>query len=415
MDTATLSTLAVLALLAVIAPLLTRLKFFLPVPVVVIEIVLGIISGPQVLRIARINPNVNFLSELGLAFLLFQAGFELNLERIKGRPLRLAVLSWVISVGLALSLAALLQAAGLVSSFLYVGIAMSTTAIGVIMPILSDSGMLQSPFGALVLAIGAIGEFGPIILSALLLEKNDRQAVSAILLNVFLLLVVVSFYLARHWRPEFLIQAVDKTMSSTAQLGVRLSLLILVGLIYLAATFGFSILLGAFGAGLIVAQAISHLDKKDRDSLDAKYQGLGSGFVIPIFFLVSGLKFDLIALLESGWKLLLVPLFLLLFIFVRAAPIFLLAGREVSRPEQLKIGLLSAVELPVLVAITQLGVQAGQLQPATATAMIGAGMLSVLFLPAIALKLNAPDTNTVLTTNRIRHEDAFLSPEADLS
>lgn len=399
MNTATLSTLVILALLAVLAPLLAEVKFLMRVPVVVIEIVLGIISGPQVLGLAQTSQIVNFLSELGLAFLLFQAGFELNLERIKGRPLRVALLSWVISVGLALSLAAFLEAIGLVSSFLYVGIAMSTTAIGIIMPILSDSGMLQSSFGALVLAIGAVGEFGPIILSALLLEKTDSKAVSAILLNVFLLVILVSFYLARRWRPDFLIRAVDKTMSSTAQLGVRLSLLILVGLIYLAATFGFSILLGAFGAGLVIAQAVSHLDKQDRDLLDTKYQGLGSGFIIPIFFVVSGLNFDLIALLHNGWKLLLVPLFLLLFIFIRATPIFLLEKRLISRPEQLKIGLLSAVELPVLVAITQLGVQAGQLQPATATAMVGAAMLSVLLLPTIALKLNSSATTTMPIQN----------------
>jgi len=410
MDTTTLSTLAVLALLAVLAPLLAQVKFFLRVPVVVIEIVLGIVSGPQVLGLARTNPSVNFLSELGLAFLLFQAGFELNIERIKGRPFRLAVLGWVISVGLALSLAALLQAMGLVNSLLYVGIAMSTTAIGVIMPILSDSGMLQSSFGSLVLAIGAVGEFGPIILSALLLEKSGSKTVDAILLNAFLLIVLVSFYLARHWRPEFLIRAVDKTISSTAQLGIRLSLLILVGLIYVAATFGFSILLGAFGAGLIVAQAVSHLDKKDRDLLDAKYQGLGSGFVIPIFFLVSGLNFDLIALLQSGWKLLLVPLFLLLFIVVRATPIFLLAGRQVARRAQLRIGLLSAVELPVLAAITQLGVHAGQLHPATATAMVGAGMLSVLLLPIVALKLNSSNINTSSIRNSTRLETDIVVP-----
>lgn len=385
------SSLAVLGLMAVLAPLIADAKFLLRPPVVVVEIALGIVIGPQGLGLARPNQIVSFLSELGLAFLLFQAGFELNLGRIKGRPLRLALSGWVISVGVALVLAVLLQSVGLVNSYLYVGIAMTTTAIGVIMPILSDSNMLQSSFGSLVLAIGAIGEFGPIVLSALLLEGSKSKTVIAVLLNVFFLIVIISFYLARRWRPAFLIRAVDRTMSSTAQLGVRLSLSILMGMIYLAATFGLSSLLGAFGAGLIVAQAVSHLDKKDRELLDSKYQGLGSGFLIPIFFLVSGLNFDLVALFQSGRNLLLVPLFLVLFIVVRAGPLFLLSWHQVSHLEQLKLGLLSAVELPVVVAITTLGVKAGQLQPETATAMVGAGMLSVFLLPIIALRLSSSE------------------------
>ena len=136
----------------------------LPLPVVVLEVILGIIIGPDVLGFADSDAFLNFFSNLGLGMLFFFAGYEIDFERIRGNPLRLAVLGWLLSLVLAYSIGGLLTLTGLVLSLLFTGSALATTAIGTLIPVLSDAGELRTRFGTYLLGAGAVGEFGPILL-----------------------------------------------------------------------------------------------------------------------------------------------------------------------------------------------------------------------------------------------------------
>jgi Kef-type K+ transport system membrane component KefB len=297
--------------------------------------------------------------------------------------LKLATTGWLLSIALAFGLTGILHVTGYVISELYLSIALATTALGVLMPILRDLGELETRFGAFTVAAGALGEFGPILAIALLLS-GDSFGISAILLVVFTLAAFVAAYLALHFQPPRLVSALQRTMHSSAQLPVRLSILILLALVYLASREGLDLLLGAFAAGIIVGLVSK---SEDAEPLRVKLEGIGFGFFIPIFFVVSGIEFDLAALLDNPSSFLRVPLFLLLFLVVRGLPAFLFYRRDLVRTERLPLALLSSTALPLVVAITTIAVEAGQMRPENAAALVGAGMISVFVYPLVALTL----------------------------
>ena len=146
----------------------------LVLPVVVVELLLGIVIGPQVADLAHVDAATRFFSNLGLGMLFFFAGYEIDFERIKGRPLALGAGGWLVSLALAYGLAGILFAGSVVDSDLYTGSALATTAIGTLIPILHDSGELRTRFGTLLLGAGAMGEFGPILLVTLVLTSRIR-------------------------------------------------------------------------------------------------------------------------------------------------------------------------------------------------------------------------------------------------
>ncbi len=383
---ATLLSLLFIVAAAFLAPLIADAIPRVQIPTAVVEIALGIVIGPQVLALATSEPVVVALSQFGLAFLFFLAGFELDVERIRGRPLTLAGLGWAASLLLAAVIAVSFTTLRGGSGALYIGLAMATTALGTLLPILGDAGELDSDLGTHVLAVGAVGEFGPVALMALVFTGRSGL-VSALVLNLFALAVLGSVLIARRWRPKRLSRLIERTMRSSGQVGVRLSILILVALVVLAALFGLDFLLGAFAAGLVVGQAISRLDPAHPvvESLRQKYEGIGFGVLIPIFFIVSGMQFDLRGLLQGGPIVLLVPVFAALFLVVRGLPSYLISGRALLPSARPPLALFAATELPLVIAITDRGVVAGELTAPIATAMVGAGMLSVFVFPLLAL------------------------------
>jgi Kef-type K+ transport system membrane component KefB len=375
--------LVIIGAVAVLAPLVVDLPPRLRLPVVVAELGFGIVIGPDVLDLVEVDDLIDFLSQLGLAFLFFLAGLEIDLGRIRGRPLKLATGGWLLSIALAFGIAGLLHATGYIVSELYLGVALSTTALGVLMPILRDLGELETRFGTFSVAAGALGEFGPILAIALLLS-GESFGVSAILLVIFTLAALLAAVLTLRFQPPRLVSALQRTMHSSAQLPVRLSILILLALVYLASREGLDLLLGAFAAGIIVGLVSK---SEDAEPLRIKLEGIGFGFFIPIFFVVSGIEFDLDALLDDPSSLLRVPLFLVLFLVVRGLPALLLYRRDLSRAERWPLALLSSTALPLVVAITTIAVEAGQMRPENAAALVGAGMLSVFIYPLVALTL----------------------------
>jgi Kef-type K+ transport system membrane component KefB len=352
------------------------------VPVVVIEIVAGIVLGPELLDLAQPDDFIEFFSSLGLGMLFFFAGYEIDFNRIRGIPLRLAVLGWLLSLALAYSLGGVLALAGVVVSLVFTGSALATTAIGTLIPILSDAGELRTRFGTYLLAAGALGEFGPILLITLVFSTRSAAANAAILI-AFIVLAVITAVLAvrgatKGW-PMF-----ERTLESSSQPAVRIAVVMVFALAALAASLGLDLLLGGFVAGVIVRLA---LRGREVHVLESKLTAVGYGFLIPFFFITSGLQFDLGALTEDPVRLLELPLFLALFFVVRATPALLLYRRVLDRPDRLALGLFSATELPLVVAITTIAVDHGHMRSSTAASLVGAAILSTTIFPLLGLRL----------------------------
>lgn len=370
---------------AALAPLFNELPIRLRLPLVVIELLLGIPIGPQMLDLVGDEVGVRALSALGLCFLFFLAGMDLDFSTLRGTPLRLGGLGWTVSIVLALALTQALSAAGLAFDPFLVGVALATTAIGTLLPILREADDLDSQLGRCVLGAGAIGEFAPIILFSLIMAGDAKLAQRSELLITFIFIALTCVVLVLRVRPPQVIEILSRTLYKTSQFPVRLSMLLLASMVVMADTFGLNLLLGAFAAGAVVGLVARGPEAEPfRHKLDA----IGFGFLIPIFFIASGTQIDVVALFASPDSLLRVPLFVALFLLVRGAPA-LLYRRALGKREQLALALLSATSLPLVVVIADLGRATGKISPENAAALVGAAILTVLVFPLIALSLRS--------------------------
>jgi Kef-type K+ transport system membrane component KefB len=379
---AAIPTLVLIGAAAVLAPVFSEQTRELRVPSVVIEIALGIVLGPYVLNAVHPNDVVSALSDMGLAFLMFLAGFELDLDRVRGAPLRRAALGWVLSLALALGLAFALVSSGLALDTLIVGLALTTTALGTLLPVLSDAGVLTTKFGAYVLAIGTVGEFGPIVMVAVLLTHKD-PVVAGLLLVAFVAVAALSAVLATRARPPKVLALLQRQLHTSAQLPVRVAVLLVLLLVYLASELGLDLLLGAFAAGIVVRLLTAG---QDSEVIESKLEAIGFGFLIPIFFIVSGIHFDVHIFVTRPSALLRLVLFLALMLVVRGGPALVLYRRLLTSAERLPLALFSSTGLPLIVVITTIGTSEGRMLPENAAALVGAGMLSVLLFPMLGLR-----------------------------
>ncbi len=379
----------IIMFVAMLTPMIADYIPRIRIPVVVIEVILGIIIGPDLLDLVKLNADIEALAALGLAFLFFLAGYEIDFDRVKGHPLMLALKGWAIGLAIALAFGGLLQATGQADSLLYVGIAIATTTIGTLIPILSDEGILDSHFGTHTLAVGAVGEFGPIILIALLLDPDRGGVASALVLNAFFLVVIAGIIIARQWRSHRLANLIARTMNTSGQLAVRIAMFLVIGLVYAAEVLKLEFLLGAFAAGIIVGQAMKRVPYQHEAELEltrSKFEAIGYGFLIPIFFIVTGIQFQLKTLLDSPSSLAMVPVFLIFFLIVRGLPtLFLHRAVLPAKSDRRALALLAGTELPLVIAVTALGVEAGRMSVELATAMVGAAMISVLIYPILGM------------------------------
>jgi Kef-type K+ transport system membrane component KefB len=360
-------------------------------PVVVVELVLGILIGPQVLGLADSDRFIEFFGNLGLGMLFFFAGYEIDFERIRGGPLRLAAIGWVLSLALAYGIGGALAAAGIVLSFLYTGSALATTAIGTLIPVLRDTGDLRSRFGTYLLAAGAAGEFGPILLVTLILSGQNPVHETFILLAFVVVAVVLAIVSVRSaWRGWPLL---ERTLESSSQLAVRLAVVLVFGLVALAGSLGLDVLLGGFVAGIVTRLA---LKGREVAVLESKLTAVGFGFLIPFFFVTSGMNFDLDALGQSE-TLLKVPMFVGLFLVVRGLPALLLYRGVLVARDRVALAFYSATELPLVVAITTIAVDEGHMRTSTAAALVGAAIVSTATFPFVATALRRNARDLVLT------------------
>lgn len=374
----------IVATVAALAPILVDLTRRMRVPVVVAEIALGIVVGPQVLGLADTDSFIEALSTFGLAFLFFLAGMEIEFERIRGAPIERGLAGWLMSVVLGAAVALVLHQAGVIHATVLVALALTTTALGTLMPILRDAGVLDRRFGTYVVGAGAAGEFCPVVIVSVILAIDAGDPWRSTLLFVFAAVVVVAALVALRAAPARLVRLVATTMETSGQLAVRLTLLLIVALAVLASEFGLDVILGAFGAGIVVGLLVRGSDSHE---FAAKLDAIGFGFLIPVFFIATGMDYDLDALLSDPTAIALVPGLALLFLFTRGLPVLLLYRRELSPAERPPLALFSAAALPLLVAITQIGIDTGTMRTDVAVSLVGAGMLSVLLYPLLALTL----------------------------
>ncbi len=372
---------AVVVVAAIAAVIVTIVPRAWAPPVVVLELVLGILIGPHVLHLAHVDNFTEFFSDLGLGMLFYFAGYEIDFERIKGAPMELGGLGWVLSVGLAFGIGAILAGTGVIVSFLYTGAAMSTTAIGTLIPILRDNGELKTRFGTFLLAAGGAGEFGPILLVTLFFSTESPLHESAILIAFVVLAIAVALFSVRAAGRGW--NALEGTFEASSQLAVRITVVLVFGLVLIASTLGLDVLLGGFVAGLITRAA---LKGHELAVFESKLTAVGFGFFVPFFFVTSGVGFDLAAL-GSAEAIAKLFMFFALFLIVRGAPALLLYRRTLDLRNRLALGFYSATALPLVVAITSIAVDAGKMRPSTAAGLVGAAMLSTLVYPFVGLAL----------------------------
>ncbi|MCA1690834.1 MAG: cation:proton antiporter [Actinobacteria bacterium] len=378
--------LLIVAVVAASAPLLVGFAPAIRVPAVVLEILAGILVGPSGLGWVEIDLPIQILALIGLAFLLFLAGLEIDLAQLRGPVLRLAGLGFAATLVLGVAVGLAFSAAGYVRSPLLIAVALSATSLGLVVPVLKDAGEVDRPLGQLTIAGASVADFGAIVLLSLLFSEMSASIGSTlVLLGLFALLVVAAAVaLARLNRSLRLEAILVRLQDTTAEIRVRLAIVLLIGFVALAGKLGLETILGAFLAGAI-------LNLVDRDSVShphfrLKLEAIGYGFVVPVFFISSGLRFDLDALLGSPSAFLKVPLFLLALLVVRAVPAALYAP-DVGRRGAVAAGLLQATSLPFLVTATQIGASLGEIRPDTAAALVSAGLLSVVIFPLVALSL----------------------------
>jgi Kef-type K+ transport system membrane component KefB len=380
-----LESLLAVTIVAALAPMIVSILPGPRVPQVVILIFCGILIGPHVLGFAR-PQNITLLSNVGLGFLFLLAGYELDPGLLRQRPGRLAILAWLITAVLALVTVGVLTQVGFVRDFVPVSLALTTTALGTLLPILRDNDMLAGKFGRYVLAAGAVGELFPIIAISLFLTKRNQFAAILSIVVVGVLALVLTL-LPRLVSARELKEIIREGQHATAQTTVRWSVVLLVLLLVIAERFGLDVVLGAMVAGMVLRAWTRRMDM-DVSLLEDKLEAIGYGFFIPLFFVSSGMGLDVTAIVKDPLRLL---IFFGLLLVVRGLPALVVYRGVLPRRQRIEMTFITATTMPLLIALAEIGLSDGVMIPANAAAMVGAGVLSVLVYPSIAAALARRD------------------------
>ena len=378
--------LLLVSVVAVAAPLALGFAPKLRLPAVVLELVAGIVLGPAGLGWLEVDLPVQVLGVIGLAFLLFLSGLEIDVRRLRGALLRGAVLGYLVTLALGVPFGIALDAAGWVRSPLIVVIALSATSLGLVVPVLKDAGQAGSPVGQTAILAATVADFAAIVLLSLLFSASDGSTTERLaMLGLFALLVAVTgVVVARAGRVMRLGDVLVRLQDTTAEIRVRAAVVLLVAFTALAEHAGLEAILGAFLAGVVVGMV--DRDSSSHPAFRIKLEAVGFGFVIPVFFVSSGARLDLDGLLAQPSALLRVPVLLLALLVMRGVPA-LLQVRRLGGRSAVAVALLQATSLPFIVAAVQIGIELDRITPVTGAAMVTAGLLSVLIFPVVALGL----------------------------
>jgi Kef-type K+ transport system membrane component KefB len=380
------------------APLLLGLMPKVRLPAVVLEILAGIAIGPAGLKLVSVDEPIRVLSLLGLAFLLFLAGLELDVRLLRGRVLQLTGLGFVMTVVLAYAIAVTLRSAGIVESALLVAICLSGTALGVVAPVLKDAGETTTAFGQLIIAAASIADFGSILILSLLFSREEASSSAQLVLMggfaVLTLAIVAALTVAE--RSSALSAVLKRLQDSTAQIRIRGAFLLMVGFTALAARLGLELILGAFVAGALLAVLDADY-QQTHPKFHEKLEAIGFGVFVPVFFVTSGLSFDVAALFNDSTTILRVPIFLGALLVARGVPA-LLYRPLVGPSKAIVAALLQATSLPFIVAATTIGIELHAMNKSNASALVAAGLLSVVIFPMTGLALLRRDASVTPPT-----------------
>jgi Kef-type K+ transport system membrane component KefB len=374
--------LVAVAAVALLAPLILGLLPRLPVPQVVLLLVGGTVIGPHVLAIGTPG-DVQILADVGLGFVFLLAGYEVDLRLFGKDAGRRAIAAWFVSLALALGVVALLAAAGLVRAFVPVALGLTTTALGTLLPVLRERALLHGRLGRYLLAAGAVGELFPVLGIAVFLGTQSRFTALVSLGGVAVLAIVLG--LARRVvRPGGrLATVIELGQHETTQITLRGTVLLLIALIAVTDRFHLDAVLGAFLAGVVLRRWAG----RTAPVLESKLDAIAYGFFIPVFFVYSGMSLDLPSIAEAPLRLL---LFFALLLGCRGLPALLIYRGILTWRQRTQTALVTATALPTLVALTEIGVRNGTMLRENAAALVGAGVLTVLLLPTLAVAIHRP-------------------------
>ena len=382
--------LLIVSVVAALTPILAGLLSRLRVAQVVILIVGGILIGPEVLGWAEPG-GIELISNVGLGFLFLLAGYELELGLFRERAGRLALTSWLVTAVIAIAVTGALAAVDFVRAFVPIAIGLTTTALGTLLPMLRDNQMLEGRFGSFIMAAGAVGEFLPIVAIAIFLSAQGAflGLVSLVVIGGVALLFT---FVPRLVRNNKIRGIVSEGEHATSQTTLRWTMVLLFALLVIASNFGLDVVLGAFLAGVVLRRWAPG----DVHSLEAKLDAVGYGFFIPVFFVTSGMSLDLQSIIKSPGRLV---VFFVLFLAVRGLPALLFYRRELPMRGRVQLMLLTATALPLLVALAHIGLESGTMLPENGAALVGAGVLSVMVFPAVAVGLRRSDERPLVETS----------------
>ncbi|HXZ69237.1 MAG TPA: cation:proton antiporter [Streptosporangiaceae bacterium] len=376
-----LESLLVVTLVAALTPMIVAALPGPGIPQVVILILAGVLIGPQGLGLAE-TTGIQLLANVGLGFLFLLAGYELDPRLLRAHAGRLAIIGWVISAVIAVGAVAVLGSLGFLRAFVPIGLALTTTALGTLLPILHDHHMLSGQFGRYVLAAGAVGELFPIVAISLFLTGRGEFVAIASILAVGLMAILLTL-VPRIIGPARVRAIIHQGRRATSQTTLRWSIVLLLLLLAAAQRFGLDVVLGALLAGMVLRSWTHGIDI-DVTPLEGKLDAVGYGFFIPVFFVASGMALDVQSIAENPLRLI---VFFVLLLVVRGLPSLLVYRRALPLRQRAEMTFITATTMPLLIALAAIGLSTGVMIPANAAALVGAGVLSVLVYPLIAIAL----------------------------
>ncbi len=394
-----LQSLVVIAAIAAFVPIIVgvlRIK----IAEVVLLLGFGILLGPEMAGWIEVDDTIGLLSELGLGLLFFLAGLELEQRAIRGQSGKLAAIGWAISLGLALIVAFIFVATEKAHGVVGIAIALTSTALGTLLPMIRDRGELNSKFGTFFMGAGAWGEFGPIVaISVLLSTKSSFAAI--ISLFAFAVVAFVLAVVPSRFAGDRIREVMERGHGTSSQTALRLTLLLVILMLALAGSFGLDVVLGAFIAGIIVRRFSPPVAES---RLQVRIEAIGFGFLIPLFFVVSGATMDVRSIAENPRPML---VFFVALLIVRGLPQWFLYRNAIPDTRQrARFTLYAATGLPIIVAVTTIQVENGVMTAAGAASAVGAGALSVLVFPLIGNALTAGRKSADSTPGEGDHERA---------
>jgi Kef-type K+ transport system membrane component KefB len=376
-----LESLLVVTLVAALTPMIVAALPGPGIPQVVILILAGVLIGPQGLGLAE-TTGIQLLANVGLGFLFLLAGYELDPRLLRAHAGHLAMIGWAISAVIAVGAVAILGSFGFLRAFVPIGLALTTTALGTLLPILHDHHMLSGQFGRYVLAAGAVGELFPIVAISLFLTERGEFVAIASILAVGVMAILLTL-VPRVIGPGRVRAIIYQGRRATSQTTLRWSIVLLLLLLVAAQRFGLDVVLGAMLAGMVL-RSWTHGTDVDVTPLEGKLDAVGYGFFIPVFFVASGMGLDVQSIAENPLRLL---VFFVLLLVVRGLPSLLVYRRALPLRQRAEMTFITATTMPLLIALAAIGLSTGVMLPANAAALVGAGVLSVLVYPLIAIML----------------------------